>query len=161
MSGRRVVGIISLLAGLVIATAAWAGECKVVVTEDGEPVVEVEVVGVTADGQRVGPVFTDAGGQALLSGPADAYEVHVRGMVAGRCSGFLTVDFRALKEQYDPGAADETKPDPGAPGSGADETRPPQDGTSTSTVQEGGKDRPRPKDDKPLVKTKDKKDKGK
>jgi hypothetical protein len=92
--------------GLVLPTAAFAGQCKVAVVEDGKPMAGVMVEARTNDGQHVAPVKTDEEGMALLQAEADKFEVAVQGMPAGGCMDYLMADIRKLKEQREHGGTD-------------------------------------------------------
>ncbi len=174
---RTGIGAIALAGCLLFVSAAWAGECRVVVTEEGAPSVGVMVDARSADGATVGPVQTDEGGNATLTGQATEYKVRVQGMDAGSCTGFLMVDLGALKAQHNPGASGSEPPvgggsdggsgsgSDGGSGSGSDAggtgagAAPPA-GAGGAADEVGSKEH-KEKKDKEQKDKKDKKDKGK
>ncbi len=85
-----------LCAGIAVPTTAFAGDCKVIVTDGGTAQEGVMVEARGPDGQQVAPQKTNAEGLVVLSAEMQKFEIRVKGMDAGTCEGHLMVDLSNL-----------------------------------------------------------------
>lgn len=99
VSIRNVVICLSLTLLVALPSLASATECKVRVTDQGNPAKGAKVEG-KVDGNMLAAVFTDETGLTkLLWTSTSAADVLVNGLVAGTCIDKLSVELSALGGQ--------------------------------------------------------------